>query len=64
MRIRSPRVVAVAVLAMLSTVVLSGCELREGDSSEYGGSYVMKSGKPLNGQLAQEMSGWPDVRQF
>jgi hypothetical protein len=63
MRMRSPRVVAVAALATLSTVLLSGCELREGDSGEYGSSSRMNSEKPLSWQLVEENSGRPDVRQ-
>jgi hypothetical protein len=38
MRILTPRGVALAVLAVLASVLLSGCELREGGKSEYGES--------------------------
>ena len=38
MRILTPRGVALAMLAILASVLLSGCELREGGKSEYGES--------------------------
>jgi hypothetical protein len=38
MRILTPRVAGLAVLAMVVAVLLGGCELREGGNSEYGES--------------------------
>jgi hypothetical protein len=38
MRILTPRGVVLAALAVLASVLLSGCELREGGKSEYGES--------------------------
>jgi hypothetical protein len=40
MRIICPRVAAAVVLAAFATLALGGCELREGDPSEYGNSSV------------------------
>lgn len=37
MRMSSPRVAGLAVLATVSALLLGGCQLREGASSEYGG---------------------------
>ncbi len=37
MRMRSSRAVAIAALAMVFALLLGGCQLREGPSSEYGG---------------------------
>lgn len=41
MRMQSSRVAGLAVLATISALLLGGCQLREGASSEYGGSYGM-----------------------
>jgi len=64
MRFRNPGVIGVAVLATLSTTLLSGCDLREGDSSEYGGTYGMPPGNTSRIQLTQEIPGQQDARQF
>ena len=37
MRMRSCRVAAIALLATVFALLLGGCQLREGPSSEYGG---------------------------
>jgi hypothetical protein len=37
MRMRSSRAAAIAALATISALLLGGCQLREGPSSEYGG---------------------------
>lgn len=37
MRMRSSRAAGIAVLATLFALLLGGCQLREGPSSEYGG---------------------------
>jgi hypothetical protein len=42
MRMSSSRVAGLAVLAAISTLLLTGCQLREGASSEYG-DYGMPS---------------------
>jgi hypothetical protein len=38
MRILTPRVAGLAILAVLVTILLGGCELREGGKNEYGES--------------------------
>ena len=45
MRIRSRGVIGVAALALLASVLLSGCELREGVESEYGKSSLKSTEK-------------------
>lgn len=56
MRSARSRVAGTAVLAVLASVLLSGCELREGDSKEYGamsgGSWV-GSGVNVTRELGQ-----------
>lgn len=37
MRMRSSRAAGIAVLATVFALLLGGCQLREGPSSEYGG---------------------------
>lgn len=37
MRMRSSRAAAIAALATIFALLLAGCQLREGPSSEYGG---------------------------
>jgi hypothetical protein len=49
MRMRSSRVAGIAVLATVSALLLGGCQLREGASSEYGGN----SGMPAKTLTAQ-----------
>jgi hypothetical protein len=41
MRMRSSRVAGIAVLATVSALLLGGCQLREGPSSEYGSDLSM-----------------------
>jgi hypothetical protein len=53
MRMRSSRVAGIAVLATVSALLLGGCQLREGPSSEYGGA----SGVPGNSLNAQNGTG-------
>ena len=55
MRIRNSGVVGIAVLALLSMALLSGCELREGPKSEYG-NYGMKSIEKVT-QLPKGITG-------
>jgi hypothetical protein len=43
MRVSSPRVAGIAALATISALLLGGCHLREGASSEYGGIGVGKN---------------------
>jgi hypothetical protein len=64
MRFRNPGVIGVAVLATLSTTLLSGCNLREGGSGEYGGTYGLSADNMISIQLPQEIPGHQDVRQF
>lgn len=52
MRMRSSRVAGIAVLAAISALLLGGCQLREGPSSEYGSIGV--PGKTL---IAQNGTG-------
>lgn len=61
MRIRNRGVVGVAALALLVSVLLSGCELREGAKSEYG-EYGLNSKEKLT-ELSTESSG-QGVREF
>ena len=61
MRIRNSGVVGIAVLALLSMALLSGCELREGAQTEYG-EYGMKATEKIT-QLPKELTG-QDVREF
>ncbi len=61
MRIRNSGVIGIAVLALLSSVLLSGCELREGVRSEYG-EYGLKAKDKIT-ELPQSTSG-QDVRKF
>jgi hypothetical protein len=49
MRMRSSRVAGIAVLAAVSALLLGGCQLREGASSEYGDDSGMPA-KMLNVQ--------------
>jgi hypothetical protein len=53
MRMRSSRVAGIAVLATISALVLGGCQLREGPSSEYGASFGVPT-KTLNNQNGTE----------
>lgn len=50
MRMRSSRAAAIAALATISALLLGGCQLREGPSSEYGGM----SAKTLTVQYGTE----------
>jgi hypothetical protein len=50
MRMRSSRVAGIAVLATVSALLLGGCQLREGPSSEYGSM----SEKTLTAQYGAE----------
>jgi hypothetical protein len=59
MRIRNSGVVGIAVLALLSMALLSGCELREGPKGEYG-ELGMKAVHKVT-QLPQEIA-MQDVR--
>lgn len=61
MRIRNRGVVGVAALALLASVLLSGCELREGAKSEYG-EYGLNSKEKLT-ELSNDLPG-QDVRKF
>ena len=61
MRIRNSGVVGIAVLALLVSSLLSGCELREGAKYEYG-EYGLNSKEKIT-QLSQEHLG-QDVRNF
>jgi len=61
MRIRDRRVAGMAALALLVSVLLSGCELREGAKSEYG-EYGLKSTEKLI-DLSRELPG-QSVRKF
>lgn len=61
MRSRNAGVVGTAVLALLLSVLLSGCELREGAQSEYG-KYSLNSKEKLT-ELSRELSGH-GVRDF
>ena len=49
MRMQSSRVAGLAVLATISALLLGGCQLREGPSSEYGSIGV--PGNTLNAQI-------------
>lgn len=53
MRMRSSRVAGIAVLATISALLLGGCQLREGPSSEYGSDSGMPA-KTLNAQNGTE----------
>lgn len=52
MRMRSSRVAGVAALATIFALLLGGCQLREGPSSEYGGmpakTLTVQNGTVLN----------------
>ena len=61
MRIRSAGVIGLAAAALLASVLLSGCELREGPENEYG-KYGLNSKENLI-ELPNELSG-QDVRKF
>lgn len=61
MRIRNPGVIGLAAAALLASVLLSGCELREGPKSEYG-QYGLNSTEKVT-ELPKELSG-QDVRKF
>lgn len=61
MRIRNAGVVGTAALALLASVLLSGCELREGDKTEYG-KYGLNSKEQIT-ELSIEFDG-QDVREF
>ncbi|HEY7591999.1 MAG TPA: hypothetical protein VH969_02490 [Actinophytocola sp.] len=61
MRIRNRGVVGLAALALLVSVLLSGCELREGAKSEYG-EYGLNSKEKLT-ELSKDLPG-QDVRKF
>jgi hypothetical protein len=61
MRIRNRGVIGVAALALLASVLLSGCELREGVESEYGKSSL--KAKENVTELSDNSSG-QDVRTF
>jgi hypothetical protein len=61
MRIRDRGVAGVAALMLLVSVLLSGCELREGAKSEYGG-YGLNSTEKLT-DLSRELPG-QSVRKF
>lgn len=50
MRMRSSGAAAIAALATISALLLAGCQLREGPSSEYGGM----SAKLLTAQYGSE----------
>jgi hypothetical protein len=54
-------VAGIAVLALLSSVLLSGCELREGAKTEYG-EYSLNSKEKII-ELSREFHG-QDVRKF
>lgn len=51
MRMPSSRVARLAVLAAISALLLSGCQLREGASSEYGDTLGMPTLKIETGQF-------------
>ena len=55
MRIRNRGVIGVAALALLASVLLSGCELREGAKSEYG-EYGLNSTEKLT-ELSTDSPG-------
>jgi hypothetical protein len=59
MRIRNAGVIGLA--ALLASVLLSGCELREGPEQEYG-KYGLNSKEKLT-ELSQELAG-QGVRKF
>ena len=61
MRIRTSGVIGIAVLALLSSVLLSGCELREGAKTEYG-EYSLNAKEKIT-ELSREFHG-QDVRKF
>jgi hypothetical protein len=61
MRIRNSGVIGVAALALLASVLLSGCELREGTGVEYG-KYGLKSKEKIT-ELSDELAG-QGVRTF
>lgn len=51
MRTPSVRVVGFTVLATISALLLSGCQLREGPGSEYGDTQSMPAEKMASGQF-------------
>jgi hypothetical protein len=61
MRIRNSGVIGLAAAALLASVLLSGCELREGPKTEYG-KYGLNSKERLI-ELSKELPG-QDVRKF
>ena len=61
MRIRNTGVVGIAVLALLISLLASGCELREGAKSEYG-EYGLNSKEKIT-DLPNYLPG-QDVRKF
>lgn len=61
MRSRNRGVIGVAALTLLASVLLSGCELREGAKSEYG-EYGLNSKEKLT-ELSKDLSG-QDVGKF
>ncbi|HEY0450113.1 hypothetical protein [Actinophytocola sp.] len=67
MRIRNTGIAGLAVLAAVASVLLSGCELREGADSEYGNSsnngYGMKNVNVAPNELAKGITG-SGMRQF
>ena len=62
MRIRNRGVAGMAALMLLVSVLLSGCELREGAKSEYGSEYGLNSTEKLT-DLSRELPG-QSVRKF
>jgi hypothetical protein len=61
MRIRNSGVIGLAAMTLLASVLLSGCELREGPSQEYG-KYGLNSTEKLT-ELPKELPG-QGVRNF
>jgi hypothetical protein len=61
MRIRNPGVIGLAAAALLTSVLLSGCELREGPKSEYG-QYGLNSTERIT-ELPKDLPG-QGVRNF
>jgi hypothetical protein len=61
MRIRNSGVIGLVAATLLASVLLSGCELREGPEQEYG-KYGLNSKEKLM-ELPKELSG-QGVRKF
>jgi hypothetical protein len=53
MGMSSSRVAGLAVLATISALLLTGCQLREGGSSEYGGTYGLPSPKMVATEMGE-----------